>query len=180
MRSLLSVFLFVSLAAGQNGALPDRVKSPEASKAQPATAGSGVLWLDPKEWSWVEAGSEDVQTFLYLKGQAQARWIAKAQGGSAETLVAETLAKIRKLDHEARPVFNERRMVNGAEVLCVQIRAHQQNNEVVYFGYVFADEERSHQLYTISSGWTLSENYAEFTKLLDGLVLTGPEAALGR
>lgn len=180
MRIFLSALLFVSLAAAQEEELPNRVKSQEASKAQPATAGSGILWLDPKEWTWVEGGSENVQTFLYLKGQAQARWIAKAEGGSVEALLNSTLERIRNIDHEARPVFSEMRMVNGTKVMCVQIRAHQQDAEVIYFGYLFADDERSHQLYTVSTGWTLSENYAEFNKLLDGLVLAGPESVLGR
>lgn len=180
MRSFLPVLLLASVAFGQEATkLPNRVRTPEASKAQPATAGQAVLWLDPAEWSWVESGSETVQTFLYLRGGAQARWIARDEGGVPEALLAETLDKIQKVDHEAQVVFTERRLVNDAEVLCVQIRANKdQKRDIVYFGYIFADEERSHQLYTISSGWTLSQSYAELNEFLDGLVVVGPESRL--
>ena len=179
MRSLLVAPLALAPAAAQDAPkIHTRVKSEAAARPHAAKVGDAALWIDPAKWSWVKGTSETSQTFLFLAGGAEARWLSRAEGGEADAVFQETLGKIRQLDPNAKSVFYERRLVNGAPMICVQIQARQGDLQVLYFGYVFADEQRSHELYVVTTRSTLGDHYEDFSGLLDGLVVTGPDSRL--
>lgn len=157
--------------------LPEHKRGDDAAQAFTSPNGSAVLWLNPAKWTWVKSSSEDAKSFIYHTGLAQARFISKPGGTEPERQLEDALAKIRENDPEARLIFNERRLVNGAEMLCIQIEtALSDESKAVYYGYLYGDESRTIQAFVITEREILSKHFRHFTALLDGLTVEGPQA----
>ena len=156
---------------------PKHVKSPTASQAFTSAQGAAAVWVDPAKWTRVQSTQENVRTFMFYTGQAQARLITSNESRTPDVQLEETLERIRKNDPEARVVFSEPRNVNDVDLLCVQIEtALTEDTKAIYFGYLFGDSERTVQLFVVTEQSVLSRFFKDFTVLLDGLVVEGPNA----
>ncbi len=174
LRAILTAVLLCAPLAGER---PEHVKSETAAKAYPTADGSAALWVDPKKWFWVKSNREDTTTLIHHTTEAQVRLIAVAGGEPPEVQLEETLERVRKTDPEARIVFTEERIVNGSEMLCVQIEAaFDEESKGLYYGYLYGDDERSVQVFVVAARGTVSRRFADFSELLNGLVVEGPEA----
>lgn len=175
MRWTLALALGVALGAAD---LPEHAKNDLAAQAHTSADGSAALWLNPSKWTWVQSTHEDAKTFIYHTGLAQARFIAKTEGLTPERQLEDTLARIRKNDPAARLIFNERRKVNGAEMLCIQIETSlSDESKAIYYGYLYGDQERSIQAFVVTPQPAMSLHFRHYTDLLDGLVVQGPQAS---
>ena len=157
---------------------PVHTKSEAATQAHTSKDGAASLWLDPFKWTWVKSNREDTKIFVYQTGTVQARFITLDEPSPPLRQLEDTLARIQEGDPTARVVFTEERVVNGADVLCVQIdTALTDEARAIYYGYLFADEEHTVQLFTIAEKNTLAARFADLTELLNGL--SPSEAAPG-
>ncbi len=165
-----TVVLALLLAAGAAAQPPEHVKSAAATHSRVAPGGHDLLWTDPLQWTWVESGRENTAVYLHQSGLAQARLIVTSQPKTPRVQLEETLERVRKIAPEARVAFEEQRIVNGAAMLCVQILAPRaEQDDVVYYGYLYGGDTRSVQLFTIAPQPKLGALYVELTTLLDGL-----------
>ena len=145
-------------------------KDSEATQARPGPGGHALLWMNPLKWTWVKSDREDTEIYFHHTGVAQARFIATPEGKKPQDQLATTLERIRKVDPSVRVGFEEKRIVNGAPVLCAQIIAGDTpEKEVVYYGYLYGDEQRSVQLFTITPRVNMTDLYVDLTSLLNGL-----------
>ncbi|MCB1020120.1 MAG: hypothetical protein KDC27_09330 [Acidobacteria bacterium] len=172
MHKIALLLAVSALAAAQETPAPpaEYAKDAEATQPRPGPLGFSTLWMNPLEWTWVNSGREDTEIYFHHEGGAQARMMSKAEGKEPRQQLEETLERLRKLDPEARVTFEEERKVNGAPLLCVQIVVgEQQDKTVVYYGYLYGDEARTVQLFTIAAQADLPQLYVDLTSLLNGL-----------
>ena len=163
--------LTATLAAQEPPAGPaEHVKDTEATQARPAPGGEATLWMNPLKWTWVKSDREDTSIYLHHSGRAQARLIVLPEGRKPEEQLTETLERIRKVEPTAHVGFEEPRIVNGAPMLCVQIiLGDSPEKEVVYYAYLYGDDRRGVQLFTIAQRSAMTDLYVELTSLLNGL-----------
>ena len=173
MAKPLTILLMVAAALTAQEApapAPQYSKDSEATQPRPLPGVDGTLWMNPLKWTWVKSDREDTAIYFHSTGRAQARLVGTAEGKPAKQQLADTLERIRKLDPTAHVGFEEERVVNGTPMLCAQIVVGEApDKEIVYYGYLFGDEQRSVQLFTIARRPDMGELYIDLTSLLNGL-----------
>ncbi|MEZ5364685.1 MAG: hypothetical protein R2748_20695 [Bryobacterales bacterium] len=170
-----------ALAAAQEAPAPpaEYAKDAEATQPRPGPLGFSTLWMNPLEWTWVNSGRDDTEIYFHHEGSAQARMISKAEGKPPKEQLEETLERLRKIDPEARVSFEEDRKLNGAPMLCVQIVVGEKDDKpVVYYGYLYGDDTRTVQLFTIAAQAYLPALYVDLTSLLNGLQIAPPQGGV--
>lgn len=178
-RPIIGVLLAAAVCFAQDAKTPTYQKDTEATQARPAPGSDDLLWMNPLKWTWVKADHEDTSIYFHKSGAAQARLIVTPEGKTPEVQLEETLDRIRKLDPKAHVAYEEKRIVNGAPMLCTQIVAKgpEAEEEMVYYGYLYGNEERSVQLFTIAPRSAMTALYIELTSLLNGLEIRERTAA---
>ena len=171
MRTIALGLALAAAALGQEGEPAAFQKDTEATQARPAPGSDDILWMNPLKWNWVKSDRDDTEIYFHVSGRAQARMIVDPEAKTPEAQRDATLERVRKMDPKAHVAFEEKRIVNGSPVLCVQIIAagQQEDEEIVYYGYLYGGESRSVQLFTIAPRPLLTELYVDFTSLLNGL-----------
>ncbi len=143
-------------------------KSPSAHKPIKTAIGDFVIWVDETQWT-CKPEKTDALRFLHAHGDAGARVITTRPGIPTDRLKDVALANARKIDPNAKIVFEEKRLVNGREVLALQIAATAKGIPFRYFGYYHGGTSGAIQMvaYTVESAF--SDSLETFTDFLNGL-----------
>lgn len=170
--SLLAAFLLAPvLTLGAEEKEPiNRVRSAEAVQPHEGPGGA-TMWIDPSKWTWVKSDSADAIVFVYQTGMAQARLVANQEPASNEELLEGLLARLEKIDPEPELLFQEKRRINGVDMLCVQVKVNDGKREVVYYGVARGGESGSFELFTVTWAGLLGGYYEDLTKIIEGLEL---------
>ena len=92
---------------------------------------------------------------------------------SPETLKGVVLNNARQAAPDAKIDFEERRVVNGRQILCLQIAGTTQGIPFRYFGYYYAGSEGTVQVLTYTGENLFEEYKGDFEELLNGFVAPG-------
>jgi hypothetical protein len=145
-------------------------KSPTAKTLFKTQRGSFGIWFDEGKWKKTKTDEVDGKTYFHLiAADGYAMVISEGLSIPIESLKNIALENFREAAPDAKIVFDEKRIVNGTEVLCLRMDGTTQGIPFSFFGYYFGGKEGTIQLVTYT-GQNLMDKYkVEFTTFLNGL-----------
>jgi hypothetical protein len=146
------------------------VRPAASGRRYAAPSGEFALWLDPDKWIEMRRDPGRI-TFQHRNGQAYAMLISDASTLTTDALRGVVLNTARNTDRDVRILMEERRRVNGQELLCLQLLGKVQNVPFRYYGYYYGGPAGNVQLVTYTLETAFAANQADFTDLLNGLTI---------
>lgn len=131
------------------------------------------IWYDENKWflSNQKNSPSAEYEFANKEGDMYALVIPERLEIPLETLKNIALQNAQNADPNAKIVFEEKRVVNDTEVLCVQIEATIQGIPFKYFNYYYTGKEGTIQVMTYT-GQSLFEEYRQdMENFLNGFVV---------
>lgn len=156
--------------------------APEFERPQSSSVGlrSRVGFMgfvyDPATWRQMQPLGPDVE--FQLEHSSKAAWvmlIAEDVPMSIRALRAAALGNAQRTSPEARIVFEENRVVNGTEILCMRMELEFDEIPFTYLGYYWAGDEGAAQLIAYSEQHLFSRFEEDFNDLLNGFEVGPPE-----
>ena len=134
-----------------------------------ARKGPFGVWIDPHKWKQDSSEENPIKiTFNHQKGDAYAMVISERVGMPTESLKKVAVENAKKLAPDAKIVSEEKRVVNGKELLCLKLRATFQDIPVIYYGYYYGGSEGTLQVVTYTSSNIFDEYKQDFDDFLNG------------
>jgi hypothetical protein len=130
----------------------------------------GKAWLsfDPKKWK--EASSEaGRREFHHVNGDGYALVISERIQIPTEQLRAIALANAREAAGDVTVVEEQRRRVNGADLLLLRMEGHIKGIPFTYLGYYYGGSSGTIQLITYTGQNLFDEYRQDFENFLNGL-----------
>ncbi|MCK5127327.1 MAG: hypothetical protein KAR42_13815 [candidate division Zixibacteria bacterium] len=131
------------------------------------------IWINNNLWIKAELGlnRESKIEFEHIGGEVQALLLYKDHKVSPEEFYETILLNAKKVSRDSKVVFNETRLVNGHEILCMRIDGTIDYVPFSYYGYYYTGFIGTIQLITIISPDLFEEYEYELTDFLDGLLI---------
>lgn len=144
-------------------------RGPAAKNRVKTPAGDFAIWVDDAKWKPQQSDEPGVLEFAHVNGALWAKVITERIGIPTEGLKEIALVNARKVAPDARITLEEHRMVNGHELLALQITGVTKSVPFRFFGYYHGGTSGSVQVV----GWTVEsafdENAGEIAAFLNGL-----------
>ena len=147
-------------------------KAASATKQVSAPVGNFTLWFDPAKWTMRKDAAKGELTFTNNGRNLYARMITEGIGIPKETLPGVALINAQQVDPNAKLVSQQKRMVNGHEVLVLQMDVTSAQIPFRFYGYYYGGTSGTIQLVTYTTPQLFERNYAALTDFLDGLVIS--------
>jgi len=123
---------------------------------------------DPNKWKQTTSREPGRLTFTHVSGDGYAMVIYERLQLTPATLKRVVLGNAHEAAPDAKIASEEKRTVNGVELMCLQITGTVQGIPIRYFGYYYAGQEGSIQVLTYSGNNLFDEYQADFEELLNG------------
>jgi hypothetical protein len=150
------------------------IQKPEKSTSVFTAKGGKVsVWFDPSKWIHKESENTEKTTFNHVDGDVYALLLYERVGVTLEGLKEIALKNAKQAAPDARITYEEKRNVNGKEVLCMRIAGTINSINFVYYGYYYAGKEGTVQLLTYTSDNLFQEYEPAMGEFLNGLVVGG-------
>lgn len=146
-------------------------KSEKSTSVFTAKDGKVSVWFDPSKWTKTESEKAQKTTFSHVDGDVYALVIHERIGMTLEGLKEMALKNARQVAPDLKVTYEEKRKVNGKEVLCMRFASTIEGINFVYFGYYYAGKEGTVQLLTYTSENLFQEYEPAMTEFLNGLVI---------
>ncbi|MEZ5359308.1 MAG: hypothetical protein R3F48_10820 [Candidatus Zixiibacteriota bacterium] len=129
------------------------------------------LWINNNYWIKAKLGLNDqsVLEFEHIEGEVKALCLYDKTELTEQELRELVISNAKKAAYDAKVVFEEIRLVNDAEVLCLRIDGTINTSAFTYFGYYYTGVIGTIQLITISEPSTFDDYQYELESFLDGL-----------
>jgi hypothetical protein len=146
-------------------------KSPSATKRIQTSVGDFGLWVDEAKW---KQDQDNVNTpgelhFSNVNGEAWAIVITDRFGVPNDGLREVALINAKRVDPNARITFEENRIVNGRQVLALQMAFTTKGVPLRYVGYYHGGTSGSIQVIAFTREPALTYNIEDLTEFLNGL-----------
>jgi len=145
-------------------------KSPDSSFKLKSVKTNSEIWLNAKKWAFSKGDSdEDAEYNFQLKGEdVYGQLITEKIELDIVTLTNAAFENAKSASADIKIVNREYRVVNGTNVLFMQMQGNIQGSDFTFLGYYFANETGSTQ-FLIYTGTTLVEQYSnEIYTFLNG------------
>ena len=154
----------------------DTKKAGEFKKEKTATLqykgkrGTFALHLVPGVWKKAdESPNADAEVaFVHKDGDAMAMVIAERIQIPLETLKRVALENAKKADKDTKIIKEEKRTVNGKEVLCLIMNAKPEGVPITFYGYYYSGEQGAIQVLTWTGENLFQELKPELEAFLNG------------
>ncbi|QEL13410.1 hypothetical protein [Limnoglobus roseus] len=145
-------------------------KDAKAALAYTGKRGTFSLSLPPNTWKKMDKVDNEAAEagFLHKDGDIYALVIAERIDVPLETLKRAVLQNIRTHDEDAKIVLEEKRTVNGKEILCLTFEATVTDIPVTYYGYYYSGDEGSIQILTYTGRKLFKEYKPDMEAFLNG------------
>ncbi|MBW3539190.1 MAG: hypothetical protein KY476_02875 [Planctomycetes bacterium] len=145
-------------------------KDKNATLAYTGKRGTFAMYLVPDTWKKLdEVDNEDAEVeFDHKDGDVYAMIIAERIMVPLNTLKKIAFDNIRALDESAKIAFEEKRTVNGKNVLCLTIEATVEGIPFTYHNYYYSGDEGSFQVMTFTGRNLFKEYKPEMEAFLNG------------
>jgi hypothetical protein len=151
------------------------VHSKDARKRMPTAFGNFALWVDETRWKTGKSDEAGVMTFNDFSGAGYAKVISERIGIPTDALKGIALANMKKMAPDAKIVLEEKRTVNGKQVLVLQYEGSYQDIPFRFYGYFHGGTSGTIQAITWTSAILFADSEASFTEFLDGLEILDDE-----
>ena len=149
------------------------VKPASARKLFKSKTGNCGIWVDESKWK-VDANSanEDFEfQFVHTNSDGYAGVIVERISMPVNALKEVVLENVKKLDPNAKLVSEEKRQVNGNEVLSLIVELTSHQIPFTFHYYLYAGKAGSIQVVTWTGTNLFDEYKQDFTNFLNGLEL---------
>jgi hypothetical protein len=149
------------------------IKPPSATKFIKTERGNFGVWYDESKWK--KAGKPDPEGKLYFQLIGEDGYVMVIAEGiemPITTLKEVVLENAQKAAEDARIILEEKRVVNGREILCLRINGTLKQVPFAYYGYYYGGKEGTIQVITYTSQNLLKKYEQVFTEFLNGLVIS--------
>lgn len=145
-------------------------KSQAASLFVKAANGPFGVWMDPEKWKRDNSAEEDPGkvNLFHKRGNAYAMIISERISIPKDTLKKIVVMKAKEAAPDVKVVSQEKRVVNGKEVLCLKLTGTVQKIPFVYYGYYYGGPEGTLQVVGYTSAPLFDECKADLEELLNG------------
>jgi hypothetical protein len=145
-------------------------KSPEAKLFVKASKGSFGVWINPQKWKQEVTLEEDPIkiTFTHKGGEAYAMMISERVTVPTDTLKKIVIANAKEEAPDVKVISEEKRIVNGKQVLCMTLVGTVQNVPFTYYGYYYGGPEGTIQVVTYTFSKLFDEFRTDFEEFLNG------------
>jgi hypothetical protein len=154
----------------------NRPKASTGGYTKPSSATQSLTVLksasfsyDPNTWRQTTSPEPGRLTFTHASGDGYAMVITERLQLSLDALKRVVLTNARNAAPNAKIILEEKRVVNGVEVLCMQITGTTQDIHFRYFGYYYAGKAGTIQVVTYTGENLFEEYEPDFQGLLNGL-----------
>jgi hypothetical protein len=154
--------------APSTAALTRFVKAPAATEKLPLNQGKVVLHFDPLKWKQEKTEEPGVYGLNHIGGDGYAKIIAERLQIPIDSLRKIALINAKEAAPDARIVKEEKRTVNGNDVLHLQIEGTIEGIPFVYLGYYYSGKEGAVQVITFTGTNLLEEYRKDFEEFLNG------------
>lgn len=134
------------------------------------------IWINPNTWHRDTDMPDKVfeRRFTHTSGEAWGAVIAEPTRLSFDDVKAFVLKSARKHMTDAELVLQEKRLINGHDMMFLNIQGKYRSAPLTYLNYFYAGEEGTVQIYT----WTLQASAEKYERdmlnLLNGFDLAQP------
>jgi hypothetical protein len=144
-------------------------KNTAATKAILADVGDATLWLDPTKW--VEYSKEPgTIRFNHINKHVLGLMLADKTGGIRTSAMEEmALRNSQRMDPNGRITREERRIVNGREVLYLEIILTQNSVPIHFAGYYHGGSKSNLQVVSYSVAAEFEEYQSEVNEFINGI-----------
>jgi hypothetical protein len=159
------------------GPAPRYKKDPRAVQQYKGRRGTFALWLVPETWKQSEKPSNEVAEveFKNKDGDGYGMIIAERLVIPLETLKKVAIENIRKVDKDAAILEEEKRVVNGTEVLSMVINMKPEGIGVTMYSYYYVGKEGAIQVVTWAGQNLFQELRPELEAFLNGFEIIKEE-----
>lgn len=135
--------------------------------------GNFGVWADPSKWVLADRKANQETDFQldHVSGDGYVMVISERISMPVGTLKDIAYENAKRAGPDARIVSEERRIVNGREILSLIIEATVKGIPFTYYGYYYSGKEGTVQVLTMTGQNLFQEYQPEFTELLNGLVI---------
>jgi hypothetical protein len=165
-----------SQVAQPSGGEPSYSKSPGATQRIPTPVGNFAIWVDPANWHQTPETETGLLSFSNAYNSIFAKIITEKVPFPTDTLKELALVNAQKADPNAHKMFEEKRIVNGHEIVCLKIEANVKNIPVVYYGYYFGGTSGAIQVVTFTFKSLFADTEPRMLEFLNGLEINDTPA----
>jgi hypothetical protein len=139
--------------------------------------GNFSVWYDESKWQLSRRANTETgkQSFNLVNGDGYAMIIAEGLSIPMTALKRIALENARMAAPDARIILEEKRIVNGREVLCLKILGTIEQIPFTYYGYYYGGPAGTIQVITFTGQNLFNRYEAEFTSFLNGLEIDETE-----
>jgi hypothetical protein len=131
-----------------------------------------VLWIDETKWKQDKSDTPGILKFSHVNGEALAVLITDHIGIPTDVMREAVLQSAKRGDPNARITSEEKRIVNGRQVLAVEMSLTLEGVPVKIFGYYYGGSSGNVQVIGIIPEAVFTTNIGEVTEFLNGLDLS--------
>lgn len=145
-------------------------KQTTASAAFTPQRGDFVIWYDPNKWRQERSREgDDIGHFKLVGTDGYAMILSEGLPMPTDSIKAIALDNAKEAAPDARIVSEERRTVNGKEVLCMVIQGTIHQIPFTYYGYYYGGKQGAIQVLTFTGQSLFAKHKTDFTEFLNGL-----------
>ena len=176
-RGTLTTFVkFLNDNSKDGPAATSSATSTPSSDAKPAGGrqpikvpnGAFTIWIDTSKWKPGKADGPGDLLFENVNGEGYVKIISEKIALPLDTLRSAALVNMRKNDPNAKVVMEEKRTVNGKDVIVLQVDLSTSGIAFRFYGYCYSGTSGSLQIWTFTAASAFERNLADFTELLNG------------
>jgi hypothetical protein len=150
--------------------LQSYAKSPTATEKLVLNQGKVVFNFDPEKWKQDMKPQEPGEHgFTHTSGDGYAKVICERIQIPLASLKHIAVENARQSSPNMHVVSEEKRFVNGKEMLCMQMRGTVEGIPFVFLGYYYSGKEGSLQVITFTADNLFDEYRKEFELFLNGV-----------
>ncbi len=132
-----------------------------------APAGQFGLWVDEQKWRRSSSTEETGKiTLVHTKGDGYALVMSERISVPTDQVKTIALANARKASPDVVVLAEEKRTVNGKDILCMKMSGTIEGIPFIYLGYYYGGTEGTLQMFTYTSPNLFDEFKADFEELL--------------
>jgi hypothetical protein len=128
-----------------------------------------ALWVDETKWKPVKSDSPRRLNFMNVNGTSWATVVSERLAVPTETLRDIVVTNLEKTASDTRIIREEKRIVNGREILALQMSGTFKNIPFMYFGYYHGGTSGAIQVLTSTPTGEFDRNFKGLTDFLNGL-----------
>ncbi len=147
----------------------------DADQVLKSQKGFFEIWYNSSKWKPIPPYNTSAEfQFVHSSGDAYAMVIPERISIPLNTLKKAALFNAQRKATKAKIVYEKKKIVNGAEVLCLKIDGVIKGIPFSYYGYYWSGKSGTLQFITYTGRNLFNEFKKDFTDLLNGLVITKP------